>query len=1013
MEVSLLGPVRAVRDGVELPVGGPRLKAVLARLALAPGRVVPTGTLIDDLWGAHPPGDAVNALHSLVSRLRKALGDPASVESHATGYRLTAEVDTVRFEHAVGEARDAARAGRHAEAAAGLRAALALWRGEPLTGIGDAGFAAAEVVRLTELRASAVEDRWEADILAGRAADVVADLRTAVAAQPLRERPAALLVRALGMTGQQAEALAAYDRVRRDLADQLGVEPSPGLRDLHLAVLRGELAPRRPPPLTSFVGRTAELARLRALLVERRLVTLVGPGGAGKTRLATVLADELDAPTPFVGLAGVRAEEDVVSGVLNALGGRDAQLFEAMPPKAALDRVVEVLSARPGVLVLDNCEHVVDAAAHLVDAVLARCPGLRVLATSREPLAITGEAVLAVGPLPEADALALFADRAASAGAVVEPDIAAEICRRLDGLPLALELAAARLRSMTPRQVAARLDDRFRLLTGGDRTALPRHRTLRAVVEWSWELLTAEERLLASRLSVFPGGATAESVAAVAGLPVDDVVYVLASLVEKSLVIGGEDRYRMLETVRAYAGEGLTAEVRLAFARHMLAFVTDAEPRLRRPDQVEWLGRLSAEHANLLAAVRVAVSLGEVGLACEIAVRATWFWVVTGRHLEAGQIASELMALPGDVPASTRATLAAYAAFGEFGGMPDREVMRGLLADLADSDAMARFPVMAMLEPLLASAMGDARLAEERLDRAAALADPWGRAAGLLGRAYLADNGGRSGDDDTAAAALAEFRALGDRWGQALSSMHIAEQHSQRGDHPAALRAHEDAVRLVAELGAVDEMVGALARLGVARARADDLAGAERDLGEALRLAEERGGHELAALARFWLASTARRMGDLDRAARLLDEGRAVLTTVDRPSAQWVAIHCCVSADLACATGDAAAAMEWLREAMTAMAATPDMPVTAAIADSAAHAAAAAGDFATAARLVGVGAAIRGRPDAGNPELAALWSTVDAELGTAERISAHDAGAASDQAAALADLAGFLGVRLT
>ncbi|MGW5050536.1 BTAD domain-containing putative transcriptional regulator [Actinokineospora sp. NPDC004072] len=1023
MEVSLLGPVRAVRDGTELPVGGPRLKAVLARLAIDPGRVVPTGTLIADLWGGQPPGDAVNALHSLVSRLRKALGDPGSVESHATGYRLAAEVDTVRFERAIAAARAAAQAGRHDEAAAQLRAALRLWRGEPLSGIGETGFAAAEAARLTELRARAAEDRAEADILAGRAAEVVPELRTAVAARPLAERPAALLIRALAATGQQAEALAAYDRIRRDLAEQLGVEPSPQLRDLHVALLRGELAPRQaaarpaeppppargPRPLTSFVGRTAELARLRALLAERRLVTLVGPGGAGKTRLATVLAGELAAPTPFAALAGVHAAEDVVPAVLSAVGGRETPLFEAMPARAALDRLVDVLSARPAVLVLDNCEHVVDAAAHLVDALLARCPQLRVLATSREPLAITGETVFAVGPLPQADALELFADRAAAAGAVVEQAVAAEICRRLDGLPLALELAAARLRSMTPRQVAARLDDRFRLLTGGDRTALPRHRTLRAVVEWSWDLLPADERLLAARLSAFPAGATAESVAAVAGLPVDDVVYALASLVEKSLVIGGEDRYRMLETVRAYAAEHLTADARLAFARHMLDLVTEAEPRLRGPDQVHWLRLLAAEHANLLAAVRVAAAIGEVGLAREIAAGASWFWAVSGSHEEVAQLAAELMALPGDGPPAETAMLAVYAAFGASGGLPEPEVLRGLLDRLAATDAMTRFPITAILEPMLATTTGDAELAQARLARAAELADPWGRAAGLLSRAYLADISGRPETADGASAeALAAFRELGDRWGQALATMQIAEQHSLCGEHAAALRADEDAVRAVAELGAADELAGARARLGLTRARAGDLAGAERELTEALRLAEERGGHELAALGRIWLAAVARQAGDLDRAAELVAEGRAALHALERPSAQWLAVHGCVSADLACATGDPAAARGWLREALAAMAQTPDMPVVAAIAGSAARAAATAGDHATAARLIGIATAIRGRPDLGDPELPGLLAAIDDRIGEAERLRAHDAGAGLPQAAALAELADLI-----
>ncbi|MGX7825674.1 BTAD domain-containing putative transcriptional regulator [Actinokineospora sp. 24-640] len=1051
MEVLLLGPVRAVgRDGVEVALGGSRLKAVLARLALDAGRVVPVGTLIDELWGAAPPGDAVNALHSLVSRLRKALRDGGVVESHAVGYRLVADVDIARFEQGVADGRAAVRAGRYGEAAAVLRAALGLWRGTPLGGVGDVGFATAAVVRLGELRTAAVEDRIEADLHLG--GQVIGELRSAVAEQPLRERPAGLLMRALAVAGRQAEALSAYDRIRRDLAEQLGVEPSAELRELHLAVLRGELTPRRgtrlPAPLTSFVGRTSELAELRGLLARRRLVTLVGPGGAGKTRLATVLATEPGdtegaglspghaegaraadtvprvertggeraAVVWFVELAGVRAAEDVTAAVLTALGGRDAPLFEAVQVRTPVDRIVEVLSAQPGLLVLDNCEHLIEAAAHLADRLLARCPGLRVLATSREPLAITGEAVFSVGPLPADDALRLFVERAASASPGVRVDLgtAAEVCGRLDGLPLAVELAAARLRSMTLRQVAERLDDRFRLLTGGDRTALPRHRTLRAVVEWSWDLLEKPERLLAARLSVFPAGAVAESVTAVAAdLPADDVVYVLASLVEKSLVTAtegrdGQVRYRMLETVRAYAGERLgedAGRVRLAFARHVLDLLTEAEPRLRGPDQVPWLARLSAEQPNLLAAIRGAAAAGAAELACLIAARATWYWVLSGTHQENSPLAAEVLKLPGSGPPHAVATLRAYSAFGEFGGMPSPEVVRALVAELAETDAMAHHPVMAMLEPMLAAYSGDSALADQRLTRAETHCDPWARAVAQLGRAYLADNdGNHSAAAHHGARALADFRAIGDRWGQAMAVMHVAERHSLQGDHPAALATHEEAVRLVAELGAQDELAGTLARLGVERARGGDLTGAERDLTEALRLATDRGGRELAALAHFWLSTVARRRGDPDTAAAHLATGRSLLAEVPRVSPQWTAIHLCAEADLATDRGDQAAALTHLRQALMAMAEVPDMPVTAAIADSTAYAMAATGDHRAAARMAGVGTAIRGTPDLGSPDLADLLSKVDKAIGQEARTAAQEAGAALPRTAALAEL---------
>ncbi|PWW65872.1 BTAD domain-containing putative transcriptional regulator [Actinokineospora spheciospongiae] len=1053
MRVAMLGPVRVTGAGaVEVELGGARLRMLLARLALDAGRVVTSAALIDSLWGDEPPADAVNALQSLVSRLRRALraGADGLVESSASGYRLVVDrddVDVHRFERLAAEGRLALREGRPTEAAAALRAALELWRGPALSGLADAPFAGAAITRLTELRVAALEDRLAADVDLGGHADTVAELHGLVAEHPLRERAAGLLVRALYLSGRQAEALAAHERIRRALAEELGVEPSAELRDLHLAVLRGDLAPAAPaavptPALTSFVGRRVELAEVRGLLASARLVTLVGPGGAGKTRLSCEAVAGSERPTWLVELAAVRAAEDVPGAVLAALGARETRLLDApggTPPRPGrvLDRVVEMLSAQRGVLVLDNCEHLVEAAAALADAVLARCPRLTVLATSREPLAITGEVVFGVGPLGlpaeraeaaevlAAEAVRLFADRAEAAApgfAVAEHAPAvAEVCRRLDGLPLALELAAARLRSMTLGQVAERLDDRFRLLTGGSRTSLPRHRTLRAVVEWSWDLLEEPERVLAARLSVFPAPAAADWVPAVAAddtlLPAEDVVYVLASLVEKSLVQvaegrDGQVRYRVLETVRAYAAERLaehgaaeTARVRAAFSRCALAFLDDAEPRLRGPDQVRWMARIAADQENVLAATRYAAEAGDADLATRLALRAGWFWMISGHHREAVNLMRSVVALPGPAPAHATATLRALTAFDDAAGMPDPAVLAELRTELAETRAMDHHPSMAMVEPMLAAFAGEVDEAFAGLARAAAHPDPWARAMAELGRAFLLENtGDLAGSEAAAAGALARFRELGDRWGQAMAIGQVAERRSLLGDHAGSIEAVEEAVRLVRELGAADELPGMLARLAIQRGRAGDLDGAERGLRAALRMLRERGTNDLGILVQSWLSTVLRQRGDLSAAVAEHEAVTARVATLENRAPHMARTLTTVGAQLAVATGDLPLALARLRTAAVDLSAIPDMPVVSAVAETAAMAWLAAGDPAGAAHLLGLSTAIRGAPDLGNPELTSLRAAIDERIGARAGEAAHAAAAALDRATALKSL---------
>src|SRR6266702_2531639 len=582
--IGLLGPLQ-VRDetGRQVHVGGRQLRVLLTLLALNAGRVVPVTTLAGELWPDDPPENPGNALQTLVSRLRAELrqaGAGEVIESHPAGYRLAVPpeaVDVMAFEELAAQGRRALADGDAGLAARVLRDALLAWRGQPLADAAGSDFAEATAARLTELRSSVLADRIEADLTLGEGASLVGELRVLLSADPLAERPRAQLMRALYAAGRQAEAIAAYHEGR----ELLGVDPSARLEQVYLGILRGgeqendperagvpararPSASRAQSPLTSFVGRDEDLPRVLKNLDAARLVTLTGPGGVGKTRLAIEASGRLGAAAWFVPLAPVTEPAEVAYTVLDTLGIREPVIARraAEPGTGPPDRLAAALGDRDDVLILDNCEHVIEAAAALAGHVLAACPRLRILATSRQPLRIDGETLCPVPPLPIPPAPAapvtiasygsvrLLRDRAVA----VQPDFelgeanaaaVARICRALDGMPLAIELAAVWLRTLTPAQLAERLDDRFALLTGGIRTALPRHQTLRAVVDWSWDLLSERERVLARRLAVFPGGVTltaAEQVCAghpgqeASQLPASAVLTALAGLVGKSLL---------------------------------------------------------------------------------------------------------------------------------------------------------------------------------------------------------------------------------------------------------------------------------------------------------------------------------------------------------------------------------------------------------------------------------------------------------------------------------------------
>ncbi|MCX0269646.1 winged helix-turn-helix domain-containing protein [Nocardia zapadnayensis] len=959
MRIEVLGPLRVVADDRSVRVGGVRARALLIRLALQAGRVVSARTLVESVWPENIPDHPDSALHSLVARLRRALPEPVISLSGTAGYLLDIPadaVDALRFERLAEEGRQALGAGRHGAADELLTEALGLWRGEPLTDIAHLPFAVAAGVRLDDLRLEATEDRIEAMLSGSSPARALlsVELNQLIADNPLRERLRGLLIRALVANGRQTEALAVYEDYRSLLAEQLGTDPGPELRALHIRILRGDT--ERSPvdgnlraPLTSFVGREADRRQVVRRLLDNRLLTLVGPGGVGKTRLATTVGTGLDIPVWLVELAPVTHPGDVPRAVVAALGLRDSA--------DAVSRLVDTLKHRETAVILDGCEHVVDAAAQLAAELLGRCPRLRILATSREPLGITGEALFPVAPLDVGPAAKLFTDRARSVRPEFVPsDDIDRICRRLDCLPLAIELAAVRLRSMSMETLAARLDDRFQLLTSGSRTSPSRHRTLRAVVEWSWDLLPDTERAAADQAAVFPGSFSGEA-AEHTGITAD----VLHALVDKSLLEYEAGRYRMLDTIREFGIEQLGATGRMAAARtghaaYFLELAERAEPQLRGSGQLPWLTCLDAEQDNMNAALRFAVSRGDTDTAVRLGAALGQFWTIHGDHARATAQLHEVLSMTGPAAAGARLrATAAYLLNATFAGS------LGTAAATVQRPDAAHEPTAAFICGLLALATGRTDDGLATLEPHLQHPDPWTRGMLWFARSLLDGAAGRgdSGRFDITAA-VEGFRGCGERWALSLSLMSLASALITAGDTVEGLTTLNEAVQLSRELGTHD---GQRAWLAMVRIDAGDIDTARRQLAEILT----RGGapHEIV-LARISLADLARHTGDLDEAKRHL--GYAADTT-DPPEH---ALYSAGAGYLAAATGDFTTAARYLSEARDIAVGLPDMPMLAHVAVGMADLAHRRGEPDRASEILGVAHALRGGPNSGNPDVARL-----------------------------------------
>jgi predicted ATPase/DNA-binding SARP family transcriptional activator len=685
MRVGLLGGLEVRdEDEREVVVTGSKLRSLLALLALNAGRVVPTEQIIDALWGEYPPAAVRNGLQGLASKLRRSLGSADLVAMRGGGYalELPAEaIDVNRYEELVAAGHAATAAGDPLGAVELLAEADALWRGEALADFTYEEFAAAPIARLSELRLAVIEERLDLELALGRHQGAIVQLEVLVAAQPLRERLRGLLMLALYRTGRQADALRVFQEGRHILGEELGLEPSHELRQLESAILmqdrsldappvgsdtigRAEAASTIPQALTPLVGRNVELRDLTRLLADERFVTLVGPGGVGKTRLALEAARAAAADLAFGGCLVELAPVGDPAGVRSAI----ASALELPDPS----RLAELIGDREMLIVLDNCEHVITTAAEVAEDLLRRCAGLRILATSREGLRVGGETIWPVPPLEADDAVRLFVTRAEAAGArlVLSNDnhaVIADICRRLDGLPLAVELAAARTRAFPVTQISSRLNDRFRLLTGGSRTSLPRQQTLRAVVDWSYELLFDDEQRVFERLSAFPGGcdlSTAEVVFADETLEVADLADHLQALVDKSLIVvvpeGDGVRFTQLQTLAQYGRERLTergdaARTRDAMAKHYAQLCAESAAAFTGDRQRAWLTAIDQEHDNLRAALDWAVANGDADTALLIAGGASWPHWLRGTVIEGKRWLDDAFACAGEADERARA----------------------------------------------------------------------------------------------------------------------------------------------------------------------------------------------------------------------------------------------------------------------------------------------------------------------------------------------------------------------
>jgi predicted ATPase/DNA-binding SARP family transcriptional activator len=1005
MRFGVLGPLAVWTDaGIPVTVPGAKVRTLLADLLVHQGQPVSTDRLVEDLWGGNAPANAAGAVQVRVSQLRKALDDAEPggrelIASETAGYLVRLGPDTldaIQF----GELAARAAAGPDARTrGALLTEAVGLWRGGAFADFADEEFTRTAIARLEDQRLAVLEEHAQARLELGEYSLLAGELAELVARYPLRERLQAAHLRALYGAGRQSEALDRYAELRRRLADELGLAPGPELVALHRSILDQDPAlgrsqpaapipraaaettpaenvapednapevtrlagPRRrtnlPAPTTVLVGRDDAVAQVREQLGQAGLVTLSGPGGVGKTRLALGVAQSLVDDYPdgvFVVESGGldrpgRPDRGQVpaEAVLAVLEVRDVP----GDPQAGPERLADAISGRRLLLVLDDCQHEL---AELAGRLLRDGSGLRVLATSREPLGVPGEVLVDVPPLPmppaggpghgaDSGAVRLFVTRATARGYIVDDRFeaaVARLCRRLDGIPLALDLAAGWVRSWGVDGLVQRLDERFRA-AAGDRGRPP---ALLAMLDVSWQLLTGPERALLRRLAVLVGGFTLDAAEAIGGFTPDaadaadadarsagtgdvvdatDVPDLLARLVDRSLVVAGPGaRYRLPEPVAAYGADrlaeaGEAATVRARHDTYYTELAVRAERGLRGPDQQRWLRVLDADAANFRAALDGALDRGAIVVALRLTVALAWYRFLRGRLAEARRTLAAVLAAASasvgvepELDALVAVASAWLAGFAILAGDTTHwmATAEAALAEIDDPGEQARaewFLGLAGLDT------GDLSASEALLDRAQwtfeRTGDDWGLAAALATRAKLAHvRGDLTTLERTATRSAGLFQTVGDGWGTLQASVWLAGLAELNGDDETADRLHREGLRPAEELSLWPDASSRLARLGWIALQRGEYASAARCGAAALRLAVDHGFHNDQVLAEVVLGfARVSRTADPARLLAVVNAARGSggLPAAAMQRADLARIRAVVEADLGPAFAD-------------------------------------------------------------------------------------------------------------